>query len=455
MRVPRSLFVVSLLAPTARGIEATEISSCRDLSELERSGVLLVAGGRTKVVFSENTIECDKTKDPKEILVDVGHTLQISDDGKNEVTLRNVRFIVKGELFVEPKITFEKITVKDIRGGAISVIGNSSKVRFEDNTTFRDIDGAIRGGAIAIARGARVDFKKDVNFKDVKARVSGGAVVVNDRSSMKVEGNASFKDCSSLGKSLAGETDEDFPGSGGAMLIRKNSRVDFKKEAKFKDNKSVFDGGAVTVLWKSIVIYRDKTVFKDNKTKGDGGAIYIDFNSASYFEGDTEFKDNLAQGYGGAISVFGRNSEMEFFEKVLFKDNKANLGSFARYQYGYDFSYGGQLAVVNRGKVRFMRSSDVDFEGGEADFGGAIGLLDKGKVSVGGKASFKKNVSMNCGGAIAATSKSKYDDEEATKVTFSGNKDKNDDKSKIGDCDNKCFGTDKEKLLVEGGAVCN
>ncbi|CAM9844826.1 unnamed protein product, partial [Discosporangium mesarthrocarpum] len=124
-----------------------------------------------KVVFSESTIECDKNKDPREILVDVGHTLQISDDGKTEVTLQNVRFVVKGELFVEPKITFEKVTVKDIKGGAISVIGNSAKVRFEDNATFRDIDGAIRGGAIAIAKGATVDFKKDVGFKDITARV--------------------------------------------------------------------------------------------------------------------------------------------------------------------------------------------------------------------------------------------------------------------------------------------
>ncbi|CAM9292799.1 unnamed protein product, partial [Discosporangium mesarthrocarpum] len=91
-------------------------------------------------------------------------------------------------------------------------------------------------------------------------------------------------------------------------------------------------------------------------------------------------------------SVFGRNSEIEFFEKVLFKDNKAELGSFAKYQFGYDFSYGGQLTVQYRGKVNFMKSSDVEFEGGVADFGGAIALIDKGKVRVDGNASFRKNV---------------------------------------------------------------
>ncbi|CAM9844969.1 unnamed protein product, partial [Discosporangium mesarthrocarpum] len=149
-------------------------------------------------------------------------------------------------------------------------------------------------------------------------------------------------------------------------------------------------------------------------------------------EGDVEFKDNFAQGHGGAVSVFGRNSVMDFFANVLFKDNRVKLGSFAKNQDGYDFSYGGQLAVVHLGKVRFMRTSYVHFEGGEADFGGAIGLLHKGKVSVNGKASFKKNVSTNCGGAIAATSKSKFDDEDAKRIFFRGNKDKNGNKSKTG-----------------------
>ncbi|CAM9541135.1 unnamed protein product [Discosporangium mesarthrocarpum] len=52
-----------------------------------------------------------------------------------------------------------------IKGGAILATGDSARVRFEDDAKFRDINGAIRGGAIAILESPTAQFKRRVDFK--------------------------------------------------------------------------------------------------------------------------------------------------------------------------------------------------------------------------------------------------------------------------------------------------
>ena len=246
-------------------------------------------------------------------------------------------------------------SVPDSAGGAVRTVHGI--VNIGNNVTFRNNKSGAGGG---LYTESFTTIGDNVVFEGNEARRGGALDVIDD-----YEGYADDPDY------LAGR--------------RKVKYVHIGKNARFTNNKAIFDfggnGGAIEVQSGELVI-DDGAVFSGNTSNHTGGALSLANWSpqlaAKATLGTVSFQKNTAT-YGGAITNDGY---LTVNGTASFEENRANASGGAIYNAG-DLSLNGTTS--------FQKNTD-------ANSGGAI--FNESDLTLNGAVSFEENSAKGAGGAL-------------------------------------------------------
>lgn len=190
---------------------------------------------------------------------------------------------------------------------------------------------------------------------------------------------------------------------GGLSIVGNNSKV---KWVKFESNTSYSGGigGGAYINGNDNTVERAEMHY--NESAEQGGALYINGERNKVILSD--FRANKAVNDGGAVFMNGEGSSVS---ESYFYNNMAD-----------------RLVASNRGGAIFISGKDtavdkITAENNEATTGGAVWFT--GEYSKVKNSTFKDNVGINYGGAVATTEFSAY--REIDSCVFEGNKAQNDD----------------------------
>ena len=273
-------------------------------------------------------------------------------------------------------------------GGAIYFRQNCD-MRITENSTIEFLNNAAKedGGSIYSYSNSQIMFSGNSITKFYKSKATqGGVIYSNDNSNIELDENSQVW----FNHSTATE--------GGTLYIYNNSIITTKSKCMLTVNNSEAVYGGVSYLIQSnIIITEDSTVvFLNNKAERDGGSVYSNSKSNITFKGNSTINitGNKAT-YGGAIySTNGSNTVFENNSKTIFNSNEATEN-------------GGCIYITEQSNIHFKETSRVMFNNSVAfnGAGGAIFCTEKSKTSfISCDVKFQRNIVYNGdGGAICCT----------------------------------------------------
>ncbi len=328
----------------------------------------------------------------------------------------------KGTLTVKDGVTFSGNSAQRT-GGAISaydklVIGDN--VTFKNNTSimnetdpkFNDNNGKTKtemGGAIYVegtnykGEGNILTIGKNATFSGNTA--ANGIVYLYNGVTATIGDNVSFVD-NKMGVELSHATkSEENPISGtGVLTLAGKNDVTIGNNALFARNEATF-GAAVSIDNNaSTLTFGENTTFSGNKAKNNGGAISN--GGKITFNGNALFENNSTTQKGGATQ--GSQQMGSRGGAIYNNGGTLEFGGTSTFRKNNSLDYGG--AIFTEGKSTLTFKDNAIFDHNNADqFGGAIySLAENGNITFEKDATFTDN-SAQYGGAIFNAGKLEFD----------------------------------------------
>ena len=273
-------------------------------------------------------------------------------------------------------------------GGVIYIEAGS--VSFSGTNVFSGTNKATNGGAVYIAAGT-VNFSGTNTFRATNTVTNGGAVYI-------AGGTASFTGTNTFTNNAAT--------TAGGALYAAGGAITFSGSYAFSGNNAT-NGGALYIATSEGFTFSGTPKFTSNTATTNGGAIFLTSSGLATMGGTVTFTSNTASGSGGAVYAEGSGRIANNSATLVFSSNAA--GDYSSVT--EDPTSGGNPTTGLGGAICFAGSGasalgTVQFDGNEAQAGGAIASTGSGRVSVSGEASFGTETANTAwvGGALYITS---------------------------------------------------